>query len=161
MRKRSSYRPKGVNPTAYLMAMMGNATLSRTDVLIRAERVKLAVDQACMGQATPADWRQVFDAVNMAEQFIRAKVCEGREVVEGLQETIEAIHDRQRATGTKALHQAERDMLKDFAADYAGILSGVTQQQYMQAQRAVEDRVRRILSGERIPASVRVLEAVE
>ena len=161
MRKRSSYRPKGVNPTAYLMAMMGNATLSRTDVLIRAERVRLAVDQACMGQATPADWRQVFDAVNMDEQFIRAKVCEGREVVEGLQETIEAIHDRQRATGTKALHQAERDMLKDFAADYAGILSGVTQQQYMQAQRAVEDRVRRILSGERIPASVRVLEAVE
>ncbi len=75
-RKRSSYRPKGVNPTAYLMAMMGAA-------------------------------------------------------------------------------------LQDFAADYASILGGVTQQQYMLAQRGVEDRIRRILSGERIPASVRVVEAVE
>lgn len=161
MRKRSSYRPKGVNPTAHLMAMMGAAALSRTDVLIRAERVRLAVDQACMGQATPADWRQVFDAVNMAEQFIRMKIAQGKEMVDGLQDTIEAIHDRQRATGTKALHADERAILRDFAADYATILSGVTQQQYMQAQRGVEDRVRRILSGERIPASVRVLEAVE
>jgi len=31
----------------------------------------------------------------------------------------------------------------------------------MLAQRGVEDRIRRILSGERIPASVRVVEAVE
>lgn len=160
MRKRSSYRPKGVNPTAHLMAMMGAACLSTSDVLIRAERVRLAIDQACIGQATPTDWRQVFDAVNMAEQLIRMKVAAGREVVEGLQETIEAIHDRQRATGTRALHQAERDMLKDFAADYAAILSGVTQQQYMNAQRGVEERVRRILCGERIPANVRIVEAV-
>ena len=160
-RKRSSYRPKGVNPTAHLMAMMGAATLSRNDVLLRAERLKLAVDQACMGQATPADWRQVFDAVNMTEQLIRMRVAQGREVVEGLQEAIEAIHDRQRDTGTKGLKADERAMLRDFAADYASILGGVTQQQYMLAQRGVEDRIRRILSGERIPASVRVVEAVE
>ena len=106
MRKRSAYRPKGVNPTAHLMAMMGAAALSRDDVLLRAARLRLAVDQACMGQATPADWRQVFDAVNMAEQLICMKLCAGREAVEGLQETIEAIHDRQRDTGTKALHAA-------------------------------------------------------
>jgi len=159
-RKRSSYRPKGVDPNAHIMVMMGAAALSSDDVLIRASRVRLAVDQACMGQATPADWRQVFDAVNM-EQLIRMKLAGGREAVEGLQATIEAIHDRQRATGTKALHQAKRAALQDFAADYAALLCGVTQQQYMQAQRGVEDRVRRILSGERIPASVRVVEAVE
>ena len=161
MRKRSSYRPKGINPNAHIMAMMGAAALSTTDVLLRAERVSLSVRQACIGQATAADWRQIFDAVNMAEQFIRMKLAAGREVVEGLQDLIEAIHDRQRDTGTKALRQAEKEMLQDFAADYACILSGVTQQQHMLAQRAVEDRVRRILSGERIPASVRVVEAVE
>lgn len=161
MRKRSAYRPKGVNPQAHLLAMMGAACLSRDDVLIRASRLRLAVDQACIGQATAADWRLIFDAVNMAEELIRMKLCAGREVVEGLQEAIEAIHNRQRATGTRALHQAERATLLNFAADYAGILSGVTQQQYMLAQRGVEDRIRRILSGERIPASVRVVEAVE
>lgn len=159
MRKRSSYRPKGVNPTAHLMAMMGAARLSTTDVLIRAERVKFAVEQACIGQATIEDWRQVFDAVNMAEQLIRMKLAAGREVVEGLQQSIEAIHDRQRATGTKALRADERALLRDFAADYTCILGGITQQQYMLAQRAVEDRIRRILSGERIPASVRIVEA--
>lgn len=160
-RKRSAYRPKPVNPRSFAMAMMGTCALSREDVLLRASRLRLAVDQACMGQATPADWRQVFDCVNLAEQLIRIRLCAGQDVVEGLQEFIESIHDRQRATGARALHHDERASLRDFAADYATILGGVTQQQYMLAQRGVEDRIRRILSGERIPASVRVVEAVE
>ena len=159
MRKRSSYRPKSVNPQAHLMAMMGAARLTTTDVLLRAERVRMAVDQACIGAATNDDWRQIFDAVNMAEQMIRAKLAAGRDVVDDLQEAIVAILDRQRGTPSRALHQAEKDALRDFAADYAGLLSGVTQQQYMTAQRGVEDRIRRILSGEHIPASIRIVEA--
>ena len=58
------------------------------------------------------------------------------------------------------MHQDEKHVLRDFAEDYVGLLSGVTQQQYMIAQRGVEDRIRRILSGERIPASIRVVEAI-
>ena len=104
--------------------------------------------------------RQVFDAVNMAEQLIRSKLAAGRDVVDDLQEAIVAIMDRQRGTPSRALHQAEQDALRDFSADYAGLLSGVTQQQYMMAQRGVDDRIRRILSGERIPASMRIVEAV-
>ena len=159
MRKRSSYRPKGVNPLAHVMAMMGAARLTTTDVLLRAERVRLAVDQVCIGAAKVEDWRQVFDAVNMAEQLIRSKLADGRDVVDDLQEAIVAIMDRQRGTPSRALRQAEKDALRDFAADYAGLLSGVTQQQYMMAQRGVEDRIRRILSGERIQASMRIVEA--
>ena len=88
-----------MNPQAHVMAMMGAAALSSDDVLIRASRLRLAVDQACMGQATPADWRVVFDAVNMAEQLIRMKLCAGREVVEGLQETIVAARKFDANTG--------------------------------------------------------------
>ena len=159
MRKRSSYRPKGINPQAHMMAMMGAARLTTTDVLLRAERVRMAVDEACRGSATNDDWLQIFDAVNMAEQLIRAKLAAGRDAVDELQETIVEIMDRQRGTPSRALHQAEKSALRDFAADYAGLLSGVTQQQYMMAQRGVEDRIKRILSGERIPASIRIVEA--
>lgn len=159
MRKRSAYRPKGVNPTAHLVAMMGACRLSTTDALLRAERVRLAVDDACTGRADAPAWRVIFDGVNMAEQLIRMKSAAGRDVVESLQDTIAVIVDREREQGTKALHAAEVAALRGFAADYAGLLCGVTQREYMEAQRGVEDRIRRILSGERIPASIRILEA--
>ena len=57
------------------------------------------------------------------------------------------------------MHQVEKAALRGFSADYAGLLSGVTQREYMVAQRRVEDRIRRILSGERIAVSTRILEA--
>ena len=55
---RKKYRPGPINPQAYLLAMMGAARLTTTDVLLRAERVRLAVDQACIGAATVDDWRR-------------------------------------------------------------------------------------------------------
>lgn len=158
MRKRSKYKPKAVNPQAHLMAMMGASLMSPTDALLRAEKVRLAVEDAAQGRCDVAGWRIIFDAVNMAEELGRKRVVSGS--VDGLQGLIEAIHGRQRATGTKALYAAEIAALRDFAADYADVLCGVTQQQYMVAQRGVEDRIRRILSTERIPASVRIVEAV-
>lgn len=159
-RKRSTYRPKGVNPTAHLMAMMGAARLSTTDALRRAQALHDHVAEICAGRASDADWRGLFDAVNMAEQLISMRVASGREAVNELQQQVIAICDRQRETLTRALYPAEVLALRDFAADYAGLLSGVTQQQYLRAQLRVEDRIRRVLSGERIPASVRVVDAL-
>ena len=159
MRKRSAYRPKGANPQAHLLAIMGSARMSTTDALKRAEALKLQVEEACGGRASLADWRGIFDAVNMAEEWMRMKVAAGIDVISDLQSMIEALMTRQRETGSRALYAGEKAALRDFAADYAGLLSGVTQQQYMNAQRGVEDRIRRILSGERIPASIRIVEA--
>ena len=161
MRKRSKYRPTGANPSAYLIAIMGAARMSTTDALVRAQALHAQVEAACGGRATPADWRGIFDAVNMAEQWMRMKVAAGIDIIESLQVTIESLIARQRETGSKALHQAEKNALMGFSADYAGLLSGVTQQQYLIAQRGVEDRIRRILSGERISVSTRVVECIE
>ena len=160
MKKRSKYRPTGINPTSYLVAIMGAARMSTTDALIRAAALQTQVEAACGGRATPADWRGIFDAVNMAEQWMRMRVAKGLDIIEALQKTIESLMERQRDTGSKALHQPEKNALRDFAADYAGLLSGVSQQQYLTAQRGVEDRVRRILSGERCAVSVRVVECI-
>jgi len=159
MRKRSSYRPRHVNPTAHLMAMMGACALSRDDVLIRADNLRAKVELIAQGKATQDDWRWVFDCINAVEELCRMKIAQGLDVVESLQEVMAEVLDRQKATGTKALRASELAALRDFAADYTEILSGVTQQQYMTAQRRVEDRIRRVLSGERIPASWKVVEA--
>jgi hypothetical protein len=159
MSDRKKYRPYGVNPTAHVMAMMGAACMSKTDALTRADRLAQCVEKASRAEASLNDWRHLFDCVNITEELCKAKVAQGLEVIEALQVVIADIHDRHKATGTRSLRAAELAALRDFAADYAAIISGVTQQQYMQAQCKVEDRVRRILSGERIPASVRVVEA--
>ena len=160
MRKRSSYRPGNVNPTAHLMAFMGTACMSRSDVLKRGMNLADAVEKASRGHAGQEDWRLIFDCVNIVEQLARMKIVAVLDVLEALQAQIVGIMDRQRETGTKALRAVELGALRDFAADYTTVLRGVTQQQYMTAQRAVEDRIRRVLSSETIPASVRVIEAV-
>jgi len=160
MRKRSSYRPRNVNPTAHVMAMMGAACLSKDDVIKRGMNLRDAVERASRAQATKDDWRLIFDCINVIEQLARMKVVQGLDVLEALQATVLQIMDRQRSAGIKALRSSELADLRGFAADYATVLSGVTQQQYMNAQRAVEDRIRRLLSSETIPASVHVVEAV-
>lgn len=160
MRKRSSYRPKGINPTAHLVAMMGAACMSREDVIRRGMDLSEAVQRASQGKASKEDWRLIFDCINVIEQLARMKVLQGLDVLEELQATVMQIMDRQRDTGTKALRATELTALRDFAADYTTVLRGVTQQQYMNAQRAVEDRIRRMLASERIPASVHVVEAL-
>ena len=52
MRKRSKYRPTGVNPQAHLMAIMGASLMSTTDALKRAQVLRLQVEEACGGRAT-------------------------------------------------------------------------------------------------------------
>lgn len=159
MSARKKYRPYGVNPTAHLVAIMGAAWMSKTDVIKRATVLRDAVECAAKGVALQGDWRLIFDCINVTEELARMKVVQGQDVIEALQNTIADLMDRQKATGTKALRASELAALRDFAADYAEIMSGVTQQQYMTAQRGVEDRIRRILSTESIPASLRVVTA--
>lgn len=166
MRKRSRYRPGPVNPQAHLMAMQGTCRFDRTDALLRAERLHLAVEDVAKAQADQAQWRVIFDAVNMTEQWVRHGVVDRAAAphIEALQTTIEAVMDRTRATGRRALRYDELAALRDFAACYVDILCGVTMSDYFKAQEAVERRIRRVLAGERMGAGhepgVRVVEAV-
>lgn len=159
MRKRSKYTPKPVNPLAYLVAIDGTKPLPIADQIKRASALREAVDKVCQGRATIPDWRFVFDAINMAEQWIRMKLAQGINEIECLQDMVENIMDRQKNTGTKALNLQEREALSAFAANYAELLGQVTMAEYARAQEGVEDRVRRVLAGERMPVSMRVLEA--
>ena len=139
--------------------MMGAARMSVDDVLQRAGALRMAVDAACRGHGTKADWMLVFDAVNMTEQWARTGLVSGQDSIEELQAHILAALDRKRLNGTTGLTVDERVALAAFACDYASILSAVSNRDYFDAQRAVESRVRRVLSGERMPAGVHVVEA--
>lgn len=161
MSSRKKYRPTGINPQAYLVAMMGACALSKTDVIQRAGNLRDAVERTSRAQASTADWRLIVDCINVVEALAKAKIVQGMDVLEDLQQIVADVMDRQRDTGANALRAGELAALRDFAADYASVISGVTQNQYMTAQRSVEDRIRRILSGERIPASTRVIEGCQ
>ena len=160
MMARKKYKPRHVNPTAYLLAFQGAALLSENDRLQRTNRIAAAVEVACMGAATRDHWALIVDSLNMAEMFARHKVAAGLDAIYAMQETVETILDRQKATGQKALRREEQEDLRAFAEAYAELLAGVTHRQYFQAQEAAENRARRILAGERIPAG-RVLEVTQ
>lgn len=158
MKKRSKYRPKPVNTQAHLLAMLGAAKISATDALKRAAPVALAVEDVAKGRATTDSWRDIFDAVNIAEELIRAKVAAGS--IEDVQRVMVAILDRARATGVKAARASELAELRGFAADYATILSGATNQQFALAANAVSERIRRVMSSKRLPDDLVVVEAL-
>ena len=160
MSKRKAYRPRPIKPHAYLVAIQGAALLSETDRLERANRIGAAVEVACMGAAEHKHWALIVDALNMAEMFARHRVAHGMAVIEAVQTTVETILDRRKESGSKALHQHERDELRYFVDAYGELLKTVTHRQYFEAQEAAENRARRILAGERIPAG-RVLEVAK
>ena len=159
MSARKRYRPYGVNRMAHIVAMAGATKLSRTDVMARASRVHDACKAIITGKATRDDWTHLADCVNIIEELGRMRLVAGQDVVESTQDVIVGILDRKRDTGSLALYAIEVCVLQGFAADYSTILNGITQSEYMTAQQRVEDRIRRVLSGERIPASTRVVMA--
>ncbi len=157
-RKRSRYRPRGINPQAHLMAIQGAAWLSTDDQLRWAQDVDAAVTLVARGKATKTDWEIIFDAVNLVEQLVRMR--RGRDeggLVDAAQEACMAILDRQRDTGSLAVRAAELAALQDLCAGFATLLNGITQAERFQAGERVERRVRHALAGG-MPAA-RVVQA--
>jgi uncharacterized protein (UPF0147 family) len=147
-RKRSKYRPRGVNPTAHLVAIQGVAWLSRDDQTLWALAIDDAVRAVARGQASQAHWREIFDAVNLVEQLvIMRKAHDPGRIVQAAQDACEAILDRQRATGVRAARASELAALHQLRAGWVELMSGITQAERFAAGEAVAHRVRRALAG--------------
>jgi hypothetical protein len=147
--KRSkAYRPRGVNPTAHLVAMMGVSWLSRDDQTLWALAIDDAVRAVAQGQASQAHWREIFDAVNLVEELVRMrKAQDPHGLVQVAQDACEAILDRQRATGVRAARASELAALHELRAGWVELMSGITQAERFAAGEAVAHRVRRALAG--------------
>ena len=147
-RKRSKYRPRGVNPTAHLVAIQGVAWLSRDDQTLWALAIDDAVRAVARGQASQAHWREIFDAVNLVEELVRMrKAHDPGRIVQAAQDACEAILDRQRATGVRAARASELAALHELRAGWVELMSGITQAERFAAGEAVAHRVRRALAG--------------
>jgi uncharacterized protein (UPF0147 family) len=147
-RKRSRYRPRGVNPTAHLVAIQGVSWLSRDDQTLWALAIDDAVRAVARGQASQAHWREIFDAVNLVEQLvIMRKAQDPHGLVQAAQDACEAILDRQRATGVRAAHASELAALHELRAGWVELMSGITQAERFAAGEAVAHTVRRALAG--------------
>lgn len=153
MKKKSAYRPKGVNPGAWLVAMQGAMLLSKADQLARALKLSNAVDQIARGQAVKADWQIVFDALNMIEEMDRTgRVIQGaQDFVHLTQDVIVEVMGRHVAHGTKALRATELQTLRELQTLWAEVLGVVTHQQYFVAEQRVVERTRRVLAGKPDP----------
>jgi hypothetical protein len=160
MKKRKAYRPKHVNPNAWTLAMQGARLLSKTDQLIRADRLHGAVERLIASAAQLKDWGEVFDAINMVEALEQTHahaIRDAREFVEAHQANVVSAMDRQRETGSNVLTVAECQMLRDLSAAWAEVLGVVTHREYFAAEERVYHKVQQAL---RNPASgVRVVEA--
>ena len=147
-RKRSKYRPRGVNPTAHLVAMMGVSWLSQDDQVKWALAIDDAVRAVARGQASQAHWREIFDAVNLVEQLvIMRKAQDPHGLVQAAQDACTAMLDRQRESGVRAARAAELAALDALRAGWVELMSGITQAERFQAGEAVAHRVRRALAG--------------
>lgn len=147
-RKRSKYRPRPVNPAAHLVAIQGVAWLSRDDQTVWALQIDDAVRAVARGQATEAQWREIFDAVNLVEQLvIMRKARDPWLVVKGAQDACVTILDRQRETGVRAARASELAALDTLRASWVELMRGITQAERFAAGEAVQRRVRAALAG--------------
>lgn len=159
MRKRSRYRPHGVNPAAHLMAIQGSCLLSLDDRTKWALALDSAVQAVRTGRASQRDWTEIFDAVNIIEQLVTMKLAQDPAgLVEAAQQACVDILDRQRSTGVRAARAAELSALQDLRAAWVELMDSITHHQRFTADQRVRRRVQAALAGGMPQA--RVVEAV-
>ena len=143
-----AYRPRGVNPTAHLVAIQGASRLSLDDRLAWGLALEAAISAIRTATATEADWSTVFDGVNLVEQLVRMRLAPDTDgLVQAAQDACVAITDRQRATGVRAARATELAALTDLRASFVGLMDGISHSERLAADNAVAHRVRRALAG--------------
>jgi len=152
-RKRSSYRPRGVNTTAHLVAITGAALLSRDDRTVWALQMYDALDAVARGKAQRQQWGTIFDAVNLAEELTRMGLASDPDgIISGAQAVCAEIIRRQQATGTRAVRAGELAALRCLEVAMIDILAAVTHSERFRAEETIRARTREAQAG-RIPGA--------
>lgn len=151
-RKRSRYRPRGVNPSAHLVALQGCMKLSKDDALRFSLPAREAVAAVCKGAATNDHWTALFVALAVSEQLVRHRVAQDADgALADTQAAVLDIIEREATRDTRALYPAEMQRLDAFAADYADLICQVTHSELFQAHDAAQARIAAAASGNRDP----------
>jgi hypothetical protein len=152
-RKRSTYRSRGVNPTAHLVAITGAALLSRDDRTVWALQMYDALDAVARGKAQRQQWGVIFDSVNLAEELTRMGLASDPSgVIRDAQDACAEIIRRQQATGTRAVRAGELAALRCLEVAMIDILATVTHSERFRAEVRIRARTREAQAG-RIPGA--------
>jgi hypothetical protein len=147
-RKRSTYRPRGINPTAHLVAITGAALLTRDDRTVWALQMHDALDAVAKGKAQRHQWGTIFDAVNLAEELTRMGLASDPDgVIRDAQAACAEIIRRQQATGTRAVRAGELAALRCLEAAMIDILAAVTHSERFRAEERIRARTRDAQAG--------------
>ncbi|AKJ28786.1 hypothetical protein [Caldimonas brevitalea] len=108
--------------------------MSTTAAIKRAAALDDAVTAIVRGQDITSCWEVLFEAAGIVAQLCARGIAEDRDqMLEDLNGVFGAVRAR-RAPGVAALYPAEVALLRDFVADYATVLSGTTEQQFLGAK---------------------------
>lgn len=135
---RRRYRPRGVNPTAHLVAILGAALLSLDDRTVWAMELDDAITNVGRAQATEEQWEVVFNAVALAEQLVLDRLAlDAGGVIAAAQEACRAILTR---SGTRAVKSTELAALRALQEDWIDLLAGLSHSQKFQAEERIAAR---------------------
>lgn len=156
---RKAYRPRAINKTAHVMAMLGAAWLDDAEIKHRTGLLRAAVDAACQGAGTPEHWKVIFDCVNILDAMgqLRLATVTG---IHDIMRVIEIALDRRKATGTGALRAEERQALRDLCDAFCAAIPHLTNGDLLRAEELVAATVRRALAGWVPPGTV-IVDAVD
>lgn len=163
MRKRSKYRPQGVNIAAHQMAMRGAALLNERDIAEFVGPVRQAVASITTAQETRDDWRAVFGAVNVTEALLESRVSgdrphEWRQWVDDVQTAALTVISRRSDRPKAALHAEEARHLRSIVGTYETACRAVTCRQMLEARRRAGRKVGQALARPDKPCGVTVVE---
>ncbi len=162
MRKRSKYRPQGVNVLAHQVAARGAALLTEADVQGFVVPVRQAVERITTASETLDDWRNVFGAVNVTEAMLESRVSgdrphEWREWITEVQTAMLAVISRRATRKQAAIHAEEARHLRSIIGTYETACRAVTCRQMLEAQRRAGRKVAQALSRPDMQCGVTVV----
>lgn len=158
---RKRYRPKPVNPNVLALAGIGQSKLTPEDQEARIAPSCLALEQITKGQASQADWQAIFDVINMLDRFVKMPTVmrHGKDYLNTMQGVVVTILDRQKSTGTKAIHPGELEDLRGLVDLWSELLATVTYREYSMAEDRAHARLVSVLRSKKAQPGVRICEA--
>lgn len=150
---RKQYRPKGVNPTAHIMGMMGASALHIDDRTVWSLALDSAITSVAQGKASVQQWSCLFEAAALLEGLVKVgKAKDPDNIVGRAEDTCVAIISRYKQ-GQRAVRAQELADLRALFTAWLYATSNLTQGEKFQA----EQRAARMIECKQI----RVLENYE
>lgn len=145
---RKSYRPRPVDPLAHDTAQALATVLRPEQKAVLATPATTALARLRMCEGSAAAWRDMADAMNVAEQLALRGIASDRMAeFQQAQAALHAVHTRATARGTYALRGVELAALDKAVELHLIQLSYCTQGELRNAINAVRRRVSQALAG--------------